>query len=142
MGDTGSLFIGFMLAVVGIKLRFPAHPVIETWFIPILVLGLPIFDTALVVISRARRGLNPLTHAGQDHLSHRLRARGLTARETILTLYLVSGALGVLAMFATQGSALENYAVLALAIGVGLWALWKFEFAREEKNNLGSTHSH
>src|SRR5512135_2584075 len=88
MGDAGSLFLGFVLAAVGIKLRFPAA-YIYTWFIPIMVLGLPIFDTSLVFISRLRRGLNPLTHPGTDHLSHRLVARGMSKREAVLTLYLV-----------------------------------------------------
>lgn len=61
MGDSGALFLGFMLAATGIKLRFPTHPLLATWFIPIVVLALPIFDTTLVFVSRLRRGLNPLT---------------------------------------------------------------------------------
>jgi len=130
MGDTGSLFLGFMLAAVGIKLRFPAHPVAFTWFIPILVLGLPIFDTTLVFVSRLRRGLNPLTHPGTDHLSHRLVARGLTKREAVLTLYLVAGALGVLAMFCAQAGNVENYLIAAGVMVAGAAALWKFEFAK------------
>ncbi len=130
MGDTGSLFLGFILAAIGIKLRFLDHPSAFTWFIPILVLGLPIFDTTLVFVSRLRRGLNPLTHPGTDHLSHRLVARGFTKRETVLTLYLVAGALGVLAMFCAQAANIENYFVFASACLAALAALWKFEFAR------------
>ena len=75
MGDTGSLFLGFLLAALGIKLRFPANPFV-TWMVPVLVLGVPIFDTTLVTISRLRRGVNPLTTPGKDHLSHRLVKRG------------------------------------------------------------------
>lgn len=128
MGDAGSLFIGFMLAAVGIKLRFLHLPVTATWFIPILVLGLPIFDTTLVFVSRLRRGLNPLTHPGTDHTSHRLVARGLTRREAVLTLYLVAGALGVAAMFCTQGNITTNYLVLAMVAATGLVALYELEF--------------
>ena len=130
MGDAGSLFIGFMLAAVGIKLRFLNLPVTATWFIPILVLGLPIFDTTLVFVSRLRRGLNPLTHPGTDHTSHRLVAHGLTRREAVLTLYLVAGALGVAAMFCTQGNILANYLVLAMVAAVGLVALYELEFRK------------
>ena len=79
MGDTGALFLGFMLAAVGIKLRFPANVDIVTWMVPVMTLGLPIFDTTLVVISRLRRGLNPLTAPGKDHTSHRLVMLGLTS---------------------------------------------------------------
>ena len=129
MGDTGSLFLGFVLAAVGIKLRFPSA-YIFTWFIPIMVLGLPVFDTTLVFISRLRRGLNPLTHPGTDHLSHRLVARGMSKREAVLTLYLVAGVLGALALFCAQAGNIENYLVAAGIFVAGLAALWKFEYAK------------
>ncbi len=128
MGDTGSLFLGFMLAATGIKLRFPGHPLLATWFIPIIVLGLPIFDTTLVFVSRLRRGLNPLTNPGTDHLSHRLVARGFTRREAVLILYLVAGALGVMAMFCAQAGVLESYVAFAVTLLAGAVALYEFEF--------------
>lgn len=133
MGDIGSLFLGFMLAAVGLKLRFTGHPEVVTWLTPLLVLGLPIFDTTLVVISRLRRGLNPLTHPGMDHVSHRLTARGLTPREAVLSLYLVSVILGVLAMFIGQAGAIENYIVGAAVLGAGAIAICKLEFAKPEQ---------
>lgn len=127
MGDTGALFLGFMLAAVGIKLRFPANVDIVTWMVPVMTLGLPIFDTTLVVISRLRRGLNPLTAPGKDHTSHRLVMLGLTQREAVMALYLVSGALGVIAIFLTQATVMEGYIVGATVALVGLLALWKME---------------
>lgn len=132
MGDTGSLFIGFVLAALGIKLRFPDNVAFVTWMIPVVVLGLPVFDTALVVISRLRRGLNPLTTPGKDHVSHRLVAMGVTRREAVLMLYLVCCALGVVAMFLTQASVLEGYFVGALLVLVALYALWRLEQVRVE----------
>ena len=95
MGDSGALFLGFLLAAIGIKLRFPDNVTFVTWMVPVLVLGLPIFDTALVSISRLRRHLNPLTTPGRDHTSHRLVAAGLTPREAVLVLYVVSFVLGL-----------------------------------------------
>jgi len=127
MGDSGSLFIGFILASVGIKLRFPHNIPTVTWMVPVMVLGLPIFDTTLVVVSRLRRGLNPLTNPGKDHLSHRLVAMGFTQREAVLIIYLLSGALGVLAMFITQASAMEAYIIAGLVALVALWGLWRLE---------------
>jgi UDP-GlcNAc:undecaprenyl-phosphate GlcNAc-1-phosphate transferase len=127
MGDTGSLFIGFVLAALGIKLRFPDNVVFVTWMIPLVVLGLPIFDTALVVVSRLRRHLNPLTTPGKDHVSHRLVLMGATRREAVLMLYLVCCALGVVAMFLTQASVIEGYFVGALLASFALYALWRLE---------------
>lgn len=130
MGDTGSLFIGFFLAALGIKLRFPDNVAFVTWMIPVVVLGLPVFDTALVVVSRLRRGLNPLTTPGKDHVSHRLVLMGATQREAVLILYLVCGALGVVAMFLTQASIAEGYFVGGLLLLSAIYALWRLEHVR------------
>ena len=127
MGDTGSLFIGFVLAAVGIKLRFPGRMDIVTWMIPVLVLGVPIFDTTLVVVSRLRRGLNPTTHPGKDHFSHRLVAMGFSQREAVMAIHLICGALGVLAIFLTQASVVEGYAIGAVVLLAGLFGLWRLE---------------
>jgi UDP-GlcNAc:undecaprenyl-phosphate GlcNAc-1-phosphate transferase len=130
MGDSGALFLGFLLAALGIKLRFPDNVTFVTWMIPPLVLGVPLFDTALVIISRLRRGLNPLTTPGKDHVSHRLVALNMTPREAVLTLYLVGGALGMIAIFVTQASVWEGYvaggavALAALAAFVRLERDW------------------
>jgi len=126
MGDSGSLFIGFVLAALGIKLRFPDNVAFVTWMVPVVVLGLPMFDTALVVISRLRRRIHPFT-AGKDHVSHRLVRLGATQREAVLMLYLVCCALGVVAMFLTQASVMEGYFVGALLALVALYALWRLE---------------
>ena len=126
MGDTGSLFLGFMLAALGIKLRFE-NALAVTWMIPIIVLGLPIFDTTLVTLSRLRRGLNPLTTPGKDHVSHRLVALGMTHREAVLTLYLVCGALGMAGIFLTEASKVEGYVTGAAVLAVGLAAVVAME---------------
>jgi len=127
MGDSGALFLGFMLAAIGIKLRFPDNVTFVTWMIPPLVLGLPLFDTSLVIISRLRRGLNPLTTPGKDHVSHRLVAMDMTQREAVLTLYLVAGVLGLVAIFVTQASILEGYIAGGIVVLSALYALWRFE---------------
>ena len=126
MGDTGSLFLGFTIAALAIKLRFDNYDVV-TWMVPVLLLGVPLFDTALVVISRLRRGRNPLTTPGKDHVSHRLVSAGFTTREAVMIHYLAGCALGLLAVFVTQASILEGYVIGAAAVAAGLIAAYKLE---------------
>ncbi len=123
MGDSGSLFIGFVLAALGIKLRFPTQTNLITWMIPLMVLGVPIFDTTLVTISRLRRGQNPMTTPSKDHLSHRLVARGLTQREAVLTIYMICGALGVLGLLIEKSNLVEAYAIGGTVFLVALISL-------------------
>ncbi len=127
MGDGGSLFLGFVLAAVGIKLRFDANVDIVTWMVPVMVLGVPITDTALVIVSRLRRGLNPLTTPGKDHISHRLVARGWINREAVLALCLAGSVLGLIAVFQTQASILEGYVIFGGVVLAALAVLVKLE---------------
>ncbi len=124
MGDVGSLFLGFILAVLGLQLRFPENSNFVTWMVPVFILGLPIFDTTLVTISRIRRGVSPNT-AGKDHISHRLVALGFSQREAVLLLYLAAGMFGLIALFIAEASVLEGYlmgtAVTVIAFYAVLW---------------------
>jgi len=126
MGDAGAYFLGFWLAVLGIQLRFPANVNFVTWMVPVMVLGLPIFDTTLVVVSRLRRGVHPFT-GGRDHISHRLVKLGMTQREAVLSLYLIGGAFGMVAIFITQATVLEGYFIGAIVVAVCLYAIWRLE---------------
>jgi UDP-GlcNAc:undecaprenyl-phosphate GlcNAc-1-phosphate transferase len=96
MGDTGSMLLGIALAVLGIKLTFPGVSHSQTWLVPVFVLGVPAFDTLLVVVSRVRRG-KPWWQGGIDHTSHRMVQLGLSHRRTAIALYLATGILGLLA---------------------------------------------
>ena len=128
MGDTGSLFLGFVLATVAIKLRFPPpyNTDTVTWMIPLIVLGVPLFDTTLVTLSRLRRHI-PITRGGRDHTSHRLVLLGYTRREAVLMLYLAAAILGVAALVVMQAHPLEAYVVGALVAGAGGGLLWRLE---------------
>jgi len=127
MGDSGALFLGFVLAAIGIKVDFPLNIPIVTWMVPLLVLAVPIFDTTLVTISRLKRGLNPLTTPGLDHTSHRLTYAGLTRREAVLVLYCVAFGGGLAAIFITRATVWEGYLAGALAGIIGLYGLWRME---------------
>ena len=91
MGDSGSLFIGFLVAYLGIKLRFEGGRLVSA-LVPIFACSAAVFDTSLVVISRIRAGRNPF-QGGQDHVSHRLVKLGFSVPAAVCTIYL--GAIGV-----------------------------------------------
>ena len=128
MGDAGSLFLGFLLAAVGIKLRFPTNSPTVTWMIPIVVLALPIFDTSLVIVSRLRRGKNPFTTPGKDHISHRLAKLTSSRREAVLLCYLISGAVGLFAVFLTQANRLEARAIGVVLLAIAIYGIVRLEF--------------
>ncbi len=139
MGDAGALFLGFLLAVLCIQLRFPGNVSFVTWMVPVFIMGLPIFDMTLVVISRMRRGVNPFTTAGKDHLSHRLVDNGSSEREAVLILYLVAGVFGMGALFIMSADVLEGYVLGFATAVVCLIGIWRLErqsdrLARELQN--------
>lgn len=127
MGDAGSMFLGFVLAVVGIKLRFPGRPNVITWMIPVVVLGLPVFDTTLVVFSRLRRGINPLTNPGRDHASHRLVSLGLSQRQAVVLLYGVCCVLGLVGLLIMRSGLREAYLLGIMVLVAGLASLFALE---------------
>lgn len=125
MGDAGSLLLGYILAVMTLQLRFPQNSPFVTWMVPVLILGVPLFDLALVTVARLRRGVNPLTTGGKDHTSHRLVALGFSQREAVLILYLVGGAFGMVALFVRQASLGEGYAIGTAVALFGLWVIYR-----------------
>jgi len=94
--------------------------------VPVIVLGVPIFDTTLVVFSRLRRGLHPAT-PGKDHTSHRLVRMGFTQREAVMLLYLVGGMLGMVAVFITQADLIEAYLLGGIVLLAAVWGIWRLE---------------
>jgi UDP-GlcNAc:undecaprenyl-phosphate GlcNAc-1-phosphate transferase len=96
MGDSGSLFLGFTLAVLAIARQPQASNVFAVLGVPTLLFLLPILDTTLVTLTRILRGQSP-AQGGRDHTSHRLIAFGLTERQAVLVLYGIALASGVVA---------------------------------------------
>jgi hypothetical protein len=126
MGDAGSLTLGFTLAVIGIKLRFINFPVAATWMAPIIVLGVLIFDTLLVSISRTRRGRS-IFQGGSDHTSHRLAQIGIGQARAVLSLYFIAAALGLTALLITRAPVMVANIAFGLLLLAGLAALVVFE---------------
>lgn len=111
MGDSGSMFLGFMLGV----LPLISGGKLATAF---LVLGFPIIDGLFVAISRALRGKNPLTTPDKTHLHHRFLGAGFTPRQAVISLYLISALFGWVALRASTMLKLEaaGGAVILIAI--------------------------
>ena len=99
MGDAGTLFLGFLLAIIGAKLQLGP----TGWWgllAAVLILILPIFDTTFVTLNRLRTGRR-VTQGGKDHTSHLLVRRGLPHRQVVLVLYTVALAGGGAALALT-----------------------------------------
>ncbi|HUN22737.1 MAG TPA: MraY family glycosyltransferase [Anaerolineales bacterium] len=135
MGDTGSLLLGFALAVLSMELTFTGIPTSQTWLAPILILGVPIFDTALVMFSRARRRV-PFWQGGTDHTSHRLFYWGLSHRRAVIVLYAVTIMLGLIAVIIVDSGS-DWYSWVALAVlGVfSIGMLWGLEYIYQRTVN-------
>jgi UDP-GlcNAc:undecaprenyl-phosphate GlcNAc-1-phosphate transferase len=96
MGDTGALFLGFILAALSLEVRPAATPPVS-FLVPALLMALPFVDIVVVVLSRMRRAI-PVATGGRNHLSHRLVARRLSPAMAVLVLVLVEAAAGTLAV--------------------------------------------
>jgi UDP-GlcNAc:undecaprenyl-phosphate GlcNAc-1-phosphate transferase len=124
MGDAGSMFLGAMVA----SLTLAAHPpgtASNRLAVPLLIVALPVVDTATVMLGRARRRL-PVMQGGRDHLSHRLVRLGLRSRNAVRTLLVVEAVSAVLAVLVARG-AIDAWVGLAAAAlplaGLALWTM-------------------
>ncbi len=109
MGDSGSLFLGYMLAGMSV-IGLTKGAAVFSVFVPVLILGIPIFDTLFAIV---RRYINnqPIFEADKEHLHHRLLAIGLSHRQTVVVIYGVSGLLGISAIFLTFLTTAQAFAV-------------------------------
>lgn len=101
MGDAGSMLLGFLLAALSLQLTNVAASNVGLAILgPLLVLGLPIYDTTLVTLIRRAEG-RPVSQGGRDHTSHRLAAMGLSERTTVLVLYCVAAGFALLGLLSS-----------------------------------------
>ena len=123
LGDTGSLFVGFLLSSVALELRFEAGSPAGLAAVGLLV-GVPLLDTTLVVVSRVRAG-RPIHVGGTDHLAHRLLLLGLPCRAVAAALALLAGATAALGLAVGRGlvPALPVAGGVAVVGGAALLAL-------------------
>jgi UDP-GlcNAc:undecaprenyl-phosphate GlcNAc-1-phosphate transferase len=117
LGDSGSLFIGFMLAALALAGSQKA-PTMVAVAIPVLSFGLPILDVALAVSRRFLAG-KPLFNADKQHIHHKLLGRGLSQRQAVLILYAVTAGFGFLSLILLGGR--ETIALVLTVTGIGIF---------------------
>lgn len=113
MGDTGSTFLGFMLATLSIQGMFKVYAIIS-FAVPFLILGLPIFDTAFAFTRRILSGRSPFS-PDRGHVHHRLIDMGFNQKQTVAILYIISTILGLLAVVLTTSGELRAI-IMALVV--------------------------
>jgi len=130
MGDSGSMFLGFMLAAVSILGTWEqASNTFLILAVPVLVLGLPIFDTTFVTVTRRLAG-RPVSQGGSDHTSHRLVKLGLSERKAVLILYAICACFALIAVLSQLLGVLAGgiFGILALIV-----VFWFGVFLAQEK---------
>ena len=114
MGDSGALFLGFMLAGISVIGAVKCAATIAL-VVPILALGLPILDTAFAIVRRYRGGV-PIFRPDKGHLHHRLLGLGFTQRQAVLLMYVISALLGLSAVALTEVSSQIAMFILLIVI--------------------------
>ena len=117
MGDTGSTFLGFMLATLSIQGMFKVYAIIS-FAVPFLILGLPIFDTAFAILRRLLEGRSPMS-PDRGHVHHRLIDMGFNQKQAVAILYIISAVLGLLAVVLTTSGELRAL-MMVLAVIIAL----------------------
>ena len=139
MGDGGAMFLGFLMATLGLKLRLDHANHLSAWLAPLLILGVTIFDTTLVTISRLRRGLLPFATPGKDHIAHRLSNLGLGHRGAVVSLYLLGFLCGGAAVWVSFLSPLAAFVVAfsaSVLVLCGVIFLERAPYERQEQKTV------
>ena len=113
MGDTGSMFLGYILATVSIQGLFKFYAVIS-FAVPFILLGLPIFDTGFAIVRRLLKGQSPL-QADRGHVHHRLIDLGFDQKQSVAILYAFSALMGLTAVILARTNE-SKLIILAIAV--------------------------
>jgi UDP-GlcNAc:undecaprenyl-phosphate GlcNAc-1-phosphate transferase len=121
LGDAGSLFIGFWLSCLTISFTFyEAKYALYTYFVPLAILAVPLFDTGVVILIRLYKR-RPIFEGDTNHLAHRLTALGMSRRAAVLTVYaltLTAGLSAVLLYHVQQTGAIVILVQLLITFGI------------------------
>jgi UDP-GlcNAc:undecaprenyl-phosphate GlcNAc-1-phosphate transferase len=133
MGDSGALFLGFCLACIALLGVMKSVAAI-TLVVPLLIIGVPVFDTLSAIVRRSRHG-RPIQEADRGHIHHRLLGRGFSQRQTVLIIYVWSVALafgGYAMRWVAPALKIVTFAVLAGLSGLMAYWLGLFEVAHHD----------
>lgn len=117
MGDTGSTFLGFILAAVSIQGLFKSYALIS-FAVPFLLLGVPIFDICYAIIRRLAHGKNPMT-PDRGHVHHRLIDMGFSQKQSVAIAYILTAILGLAAVVLTSSGEMKAIIFLGAVFVVG-----------------------
>lgn len=126
LGDSGAQQLGFLMAAIGVGYNPVGLQRINSWFVPIILLGVPIFDTALVVFSRLRRG-KKVYQASNDHTYHRLCRLGFAPTRAVFTMHLMGIVLGFIAFIALNTKAILGNVIFVSIVIAGCILIIFFE---------------
>jgi UDP-GlcNAc:undecaprenyl-phosphate GlcNAc-1-phosphate transferase len=122
LGDSGALSLGFLLSATSLLYNSRVFPQPSSWFVPVMILGVPIFDVMLVVVSRFRRGRS-IYQADRGHTYHRLVVIGVEPNQAVIILHIASLLLGCLAFIAMNLPPITSNAIFigTILAGIGLF---------------------
>ncbi len=118
MGDTGSTFLGFILACLSIQGMFKLYAIIS-FAVPFLILGIPIFDICFAIIRRLARHQNPMK-ADRGHIHHRLIDMGFSQKQAVAITYMLTAMLGLAAVVLTSSGEAKTLLLIGTILVVGL----------------------
>lgn len=132
MGDSGSTFLGFILACISIEGLFKGYAVIS-FAVPLLIVALPLFDTSAAILRRIKNK-QPIMQPDRGHLHHKLIDMGFSQKQAVLILYAISALMGIVAIILTGFGVLRALLLLgAVILFVGIWLLFMKKPEKEEE---------
>lgn len=143
MGDTGALFLGFILSAISIEGTIKSATAIA-FFAPVLALGIPVLDTAMAIIRRLLKGQNPF-NADKEHLHHKIMSTGIGQKKTVLFLYLINTLFGVSGVFLLNRNYIEMSVLMLFTFSLLLYfvktgkkvQLMQTNYEKTQNNNVG-----
>ena len=132
MGDVGSNFLGFTLSVISIMGMAKGYTILAI-AAPIIILGIPVFDMIFAIVRRLLRG-QKITAPDKEHIHHRLLNLGMSQKQAVITLYIITSVLGVIAVALTANMKWQIILlIIILANIIGIYAITKYKQKKEDK---------
>ena len=134
MGDTGSTFLGFVMACISVSGLFKIHAIIS-FAVPFIAFGIPIFDTSFAILRRIREH-RPIMSPDRGHLHHRLMDRGFSQKQVVLIIYTICILLGAIAVVCFKSKTLALVMALIGIVGALIFRrLGRIEKKENTENN-------
>ena len=135
MGDTGSMLLGYTMAVVAV-LGLVKTAATVALIVPIIALGVPILDTLFAIVRRKMSGV-PIFQPDKGHLHHRLLALGMTQKQAVLSMYMVSAVLGFVAIFVANVSYKTGIVTVIAVLAIIIYSARRIGVLRRSDSTNG-----